>query len=149
MFTRVSTFLGSMTLPSLDIVKPRMVRKNTMNAHLFGFKPIPNFLHLKKHFLIFSRWVDRSLKIENAPRNIFFLALLCFKCCFFLNKFFNLFFYRCFTFLFHRSFGSWSWVLRITLQTCSSKSSWKNSFPLSLFTGCCNFFHRSWFRSLL
>jgi hypothetical protein len=29
--------------------------------------------------------------------------------------------------------------LRITLQTSSSKSLWKNSFPLSLFTCCYNF----------
>jgi hypothetical protein len=55
MFTEVSTILGSITLPSLDTIKPRMVLENTMNAHLFGFKLIPNSLHFRKHFLNLSR----------------------------------------------------------------------------------------------
>jgi len=44
---------------------------NTMNAHLSRFKLIPNSLHLKNHFLSFSSWVDRSLKIVKSSRNIF------------------------------------------------------------------------------
>jgi hypothetical protein len=55
MFTKASTFLGSITFPSLDTTKPRMVHENTMNAHLFGFRLIPNSLHLKKHFSSFGR----------------------------------------------------------------------------------------------
>jgi hypothetical protein len=55
MFTKASTFLGSMILPFLDIMKPKMVPKNTMNAHFYGFKLIPNFLHFKKQFFNFSR----------------------------------------------------------------------------------------------
>ncbi len=58
-FIKVSTFLGSITFPYLDSMKPRMVLENTMNAHLFGFRLIPNSLHFKKHFLNFSRCVDR------------------------------------------------------------------------------------------
>jgi hypothetical protein len=62
MFIKASTFLGSVTFPSLDIMKPRIVLENTMNAHLFGLRLIPNYLHLKKHFLSFSRCIDKSLK---------------------------------------------------------------------------------------
>jgi hypothetical protein len=51
MFTKASTLLRSMTLPSLDSMKPRMVPKNTMNTHLSRFRLILNFLHLRKHFL--------------------------------------------------------------------------------------------------
>jgi hypothetical protein len=45
MFAKATTFLGSMTLPSLDIMNPKMVLENTMNAHLLGFKLILNSLH--------------------------------------------------------------------------------------------------------
>jgi hypothetical protein len=68
MFTKASTFLGSMILPSLDIMKPKMVPKNTMNAHVYGFKLIPNFLHLIKQFFNFSRWVEKSLKIMKSRK---------------------------------------------------------------------------------
>jgi len=34
MFIKASTFLESMTLPSLDIMNPKKVLENTMNAHL-------------------------------------------------------------------------------------------------------------------
>jgi hypothetical protein len=54
MFIKASTFLGSITLPFLNIMKPKMVPENTMNAHLSRFKLIPNSLHLKKHFLTFQ-----------------------------------------------------------------------------------------------
>jgi len=76
MFTKASTFLGSMTLPSLDTMNPKMVPENTMNAHLSKFKVIPNFQHLKKHFSSFSRWVDRSLKTVKSLRNIFMNTLM-------------------------------------------------------------------------
>ncbi len=36
MFTKASSFLGSITFPSLDIMKPRMVLENTMNALCLG-----------------------------------------------------------------------------------------------------------------
>ncbi len=45
MFTHASTFLGSITFPSLDAMKPKMVPKNAINAHLSKFSLIPNFLH--------------------------------------------------------------------------------------------------------
>ncbi len=73
-FVKASTFLGSITLPSLDIMKTRIVLENTMNAHLFGFKLIPNYLfnkHLKKHFMSFSRWVNKLLKTIKSSRKIF------------------------------------------------------------------------------
>jgi hypothetical protein len=55
MFTKASPFLGSVTLPSLDTMKPKMVFENTMNAHLFGFKLIPNSLHLDKNTSLASQ----------------------------------------------------------------------------------------------
>jgi hypothetical protein len=61
--TKASTFL--------DTMNPKMVPENTMNAHLLGFNLIPNYLHLKKHFFNFSRWVDMSLKIVKLLRKIF------------------------------------------------------------------------------
>ncbi len=62
MFTKASNFWGSITFPSLYTRIPRMVPENTINAHFYGFKLIPNSLHLRKHFVSFSRGVDRSLK---------------------------------------------------------------------------------------
>ncbi len=76
MFIKPWTFLGSITFLFLDTIKPRIVFKNTMNAHLFGLRLIPNFLHLKKHFLSFSRHVDKSLKIVKSSRNIFMNTLM-------------------------------------------------------------------------
>ncbi len=71
MFTHASTFLGSITFPSLDTMKLKMVPKNAINAHLSKFRLILNFLHWIKHFLSFSRWVDRLLKTIKSSRNIF------------------------------------------------------------------------------
>lgn len=42
---------------------PKIIQKQTMNSHFFGLKLMPSFLHLRKHFMSFSIWVDRSLKI--------------------------------------------------------------------------------------
>ncbi len=56
MFTKASTFLGSITFPSLDTMKHRKVFENTINMHFSGFKLIPNFLHLRKNFLNFTRF---------------------------------------------------------------------------------------------
>ncbi len=69
-FAKASTFFGSMIL-LLNIMKPRIVFENTMNAHLFRFKLIPNSWPLRKHLLNFSRCVDRSLKIVKSSRKIF------------------------------------------------------------------------------
>ncbi len=74
MFTKASTLLGSMTLPSLDVMNPKMILENTMNAHLSRFKLIPNSLHLRNHFFSFSRWVDRSPKMVKLSRKIFMNA---------------------------------------------------------------------------
>jgi hypothetical protein len=52
-------------------MKLRIVPEKTMNAHLFGLKLIPNFLHLKKHSLNFSWCVDMSLNIIKTSRKIF------------------------------------------------------------------------------
>ncbi len=79
MFIKASTFLWSMTLPSLDPMKPKIVPKNTMNARLFGFRLIPNSLHLRKHFFSFSRWVDMSLKIVKSSRKIFMIHQCTYK----------------------------------------------------------------------
>jgi hypothetical protein len=52
-FIKASTFLRSMTLFSLDIMKPRTFLENTMIAYLYGFKIIPNSLHLRKDLMSF------------------------------------------------------------------------------------------------
>ncbi len=55
MFTKASTFLGSITFPSLDTMKPRRVPANTINMHFFGFRLIPNFLHFINFLLEFLK----------------------------------------------------------------------------------------------
>jgi hypothetical protein len=54
-FTKASTFLGSMTLPSFDIMKPRMVPENTMNGHL-GENTLRRTI-LGKQNVFFKRYV--------------------------------------------------------------------------------------------
>jgi hypothetical protein len=50
MFTKASTFLESMTLPSLDTMNLKMVIENTTNAHLLGFKLMLNSSFKKTFF---------------------------------------------------------------------------------------------------
>jgi hypothetical protein len=38
-------YLGTGSLPFLDIINPSIILENTINAHLFGFKLILNCLH--------------------------------------------------------------------------------------------------------
>jgi len=71
MFTKAWTLWGSIIFPFLNTIKPRIVFKNIVNAHLFGLRLIPNSLHLKKHLVSFSRCVDRSLEIFKSSTNIF------------------------------------------------------------------------------
>ncbi len=61
-------------LPSLEIINLSIIPKNTKNAHLFGFKLIPNFLHLWKHSLSLARWMSISLyKIKSFKKK----SLIC------------------------------------------------------------------------
>jgi hypothetical protein len=45
MFIITSIFFGFSNFPSLEIIKPNIILENTINAHLFGFKSMPYFLH--------------------------------------------------------------------------------------------------------
>ncbi len=37
MFTIACIFFGSRSFPSLEIIKPKIISENTINAHLSGF----------------------------------------------------------------------------------------------------------------
>jgi hypothetical protein len=62
-------FVGQMFSPFWSM-NPKIVIEQIMNAHLFEFKLVPNPLHLKKHFLSFSIWVDMLLKPLKSSKKI-------------------------------------------------------------------------------
>jgi hypothetical protein len=62
MFIKASTFLGSMTLPSLDTVKPKMVLENTMNSPFVYVQTNTKLFTFKKTFLQLLKVSDKSLK---------------------------------------------------------------------------------------
>jgi hypothetical protein len=45
MFTIVYIFFGFASFPSLEIIKPKIIFENTMNAHLSEFRLMPYSLH--------------------------------------------------------------------------------------------------------
>jgi hypothetical protein len=45
MFTIPCIFFGSSNFPSLETIKPNIILKNSINAHLFGFRLMPYSLH--------------------------------------------------------------------------------------------------------
>jgi hypothetical protein len=45
MFTIACLFLGSGSLPSLETIKLKIIAKNTINAHLSGFRLLSYSLH--------------------------------------------------------------------------------------------------------
>jgi hypothetical protein len=45
MFTIACIFFGSGSFPYLEMIKPRIILENTMNAHLFGFRLMPYSFH--------------------------------------------------------------------------------------------------------
>jgi hypothetical protein len=47
--------------PTFVTMNLRIVLENTIKAHFWGFKFIPNPVHLRKCFINFFRWVGRSL----------------------------------------------------------------------------------------
>jgi hypothetical protein len=46
MFIITCILFGSGSFPSLEIIKPKIIPKNTINAHLSRFKLMPYFLHV-------------------------------------------------------------------------------------------------------
>jgi hypothetical protein len=45
MFTIAYIFFGTSSFPSLEIIKPKIILENTINAHFFGFKLVPYSPH--------------------------------------------------------------------------------------------------------
>jgi hypothetical protein len=45
---------------SLETIKPKIIPKNTINAHLSGFKLMSYFLHFWKHNLNFYKSLSMS-----------------------------------------------------------------------------------------
>jgi hypothetical protein len=45
MFIIACIFFRFGSFPSLEIIKPKIILENTMNAHLFKFKLMSYFLH--------------------------------------------------------------------------------------------------------
>jgi hypothetical protein len=45
MLTIACIFFGYGSFPSLEIIKPKIIHENTINAHLSGFKLMPYSLH--------------------------------------------------------------------------------------------------------
>jgi hypothetical protein len=45
MFTIICIFFVYSSFPSLEIIKPKIIPKNTMNVHLSRFKLMPHSLH--------------------------------------------------------------------------------------------------------
>jgi len=60
-------FLRSCSLPSFETINPSIISKNTIKAHLFGFKLIPNYMHFWKHDnqISLSKWVFGRHKFTN------------------------------------------------------------------------------------
>jgi hypothetical protein len=45
MFIIACILFGFGSFPSLETIKPNIIPKNTINAHLFKFKLLPYFVH--------------------------------------------------------------------------------------------------------
>jgi len=71
MFTIAYIFFGSGSFRSLEIIKPKIILENTMNARLSRFKLMPYFLHFWKHNMSFYIWLSMSLYTIDSSKNIF------------------------------------------------------------------------------
>ncbi len=71
MFTIVYIFFKYGSYPSLEIIKPKIILENTINAHLSKFRLMPYSLHYWKHNLSFCKWLSMSLYIVKSSKNIF------------------------------------------------------------------------------
>jgi hypothetical protein len=70
MFTIVYIFFGFASFPSLEIIKPKIIFENTMNAHLSEFRLMPYSLHFWKHNLWRTPKLLVRLKIGLRMPNI-------------------------------------------------------------------------------
>ncbi len=57
-------FFESSSFPSLETIKPKIIPKNTINAHFSRFILMPYSLHFWKHNLSFCKWLSMSLTIH-------------------------------------------------------------------------------------
>ncbi len=64
-------FIGYGSFLSLEVIKPKIIPKNTINAHLFRFKLMPYSLHFWKHSLNFCKWLSMLLYNVKSFKNIF------------------------------------------------------------------------------
>ncbi len=64
-------FFGFGDFPYLEIIKPNVIPKNTINAHLSGFKLMPYSLHFWKQSLSFCKLLSMSLYTMKSSKNIF------------------------------------------------------------------------------
>ncbi len=71
MFTIACIFFGSSSFPSLEIIKPKIIPENTINAHLFGFRLMPYSLHFWKHSLYSLQVIFHITYIVKSSKNIF------------------------------------------------------------------------------
>jgi hypothetical protein len=62
---------GYGSFPFLETIKPNLIPKNTINAHLFRFRLMPPSLHFWKHNMSFYIWFSMSLYTVNSSINIF------------------------------------------------------------------------------
>ena len=63
-FSIASTLLGSMLIPSFEIICPRSLPYSKAKCDLLGFREIPNFMHFKK--TLSRYWRCFSLDMENT-----------------------------------------------------------------------------------
>jgi hypothetical protein len=66
MFTIACIFFGYSSFLSLKTIKPKIIPKNTINAHFSGFKLMPYSFHFWKHNLNFYKWLFMSLYIVKS-----------------------------------------------------------------------------------
>ncbi len=71
MFIIACIFFGPGSFPSLEIIKPNIIPKNTINAHMLGFKQMPYFLHVCKCSSNICSGLPMSLYTIKSSKNIF------------------------------------------------------------------------------
>jgi len=79
MLTIALIFSGSSSLPSLEIVNPRIILKKTKKIHFFKLMLMPNTSHISKHFHNFKRWDSMSLNMIKSSKKIFMEKLKYFQ----------------------------------------------------------------------
>ncbi len=71
MFIIACIFFVSSNFPTFEIIKPKIILENTINAHFPGFILMSYSLHFWKHNLSFCRWLSMSLYTIKSCKIIF------------------------------------------------------------------------------